>query len=359
MVQTATAEDVDDVQVVDIDRGRVPASYQPRERAGIASLMPPPATSRDYKRLEASAKRVGERLGLTFNAKGDSKAFYSFPVSSKDGTTSRIEGPTVWMMESLWQEYGDVVLQTNVQEERGGRVIITCAIADRVNRNMMSREVIATIAPPPAKFARKPDQVERWNTMQLQSAISKATRTLIEHFLPRWYVDAAIDAARGAIASKLLGTNEDGAPTGNRFTLAEALDSAVGAYAKQFKVGLGQLEDLIGAQRPVWTLSDLAELRALYSQLRRGEVSIAEAFPAAAQTTPAKSDAPAATGLDALSGAGEAKPKTEPAAAPAAKKAPAKKAEPAAAAAPPPMSAEEKAAATAAEKAAADSDGEL
>lgn len=302
----AYAEPTETVETVVIDQTqRHPmVMAAPPARDVVTPLLPPTPKGREFGRLADQAKRIGERLGAVVTGDGSSKAIYSFPAGN-----GRIEGPTIWLIGALWQEYGHVVVDSETREERGGRVAISTTIVDRINGTAYRREHHTSIAPPPAKFARKPDQVERWNTMQIQSAISKAERTTVQHFLPGWYVDIAVEAARDAFGRNVLGKNADGSAR----SLAQAIADALGAFERDFKVTQAMLEDFLSAERPLWTLSDFSEVRALYAKLKRGEATVGGIF---GDPEPAKpSAAPQPSGLDGL--AGDAKPAAAPAAAPA------------------------------------------
>lgn len=327
MYEAAEAVDVETVEIPQHRPIAVAHAQPPRDN--VSMLLPPvPAKGRQFGHLADQAKRIGERLGAIVTGDGSSKALYSFPAGG-----SRIEGPTVWLIGALWQEYGHVVVDSEVREERGGRVAITTTIVDRINGTAYRREHHTALSPAPAKFARKADQAERWATMQLQSAISKAERTTVQHFLPGWYVDIAVESAREAFGKNVLGKNDDGSPR----TLTQAIAEAVGAFERNLKVSQAQLEGLLEAERPLWTLSDFAEVRAVYRRIKNGEATVAGIFgePSASSAASAAKSEP--QGLDGLASDGAAA-KTAPAEAaapPPAKKAAAKKAPTAAAPTPP------------------------
>lgn len=295
-MSTAYADEQQAVDTVVIDttsRGTLAPVAQPA-RDNVSALLPPTPRGRDFNRLADQAKRIGERLGAVVTGEGASKAIYSFPAGN-----GRIEGPTVWLIGALWQEYGHVVVDSEVREERGGRIAITTTIVDRINGTAYRRDHHTALAPAPAKFARKADQMERWNTMQLQSAISKAERTTVQHFLPGWYVDAAMDAAREAFGRNVLGKNQDGSPR----SLQQAIGDALEAFARDFKIAQAQLEEYLDAARSLWTLSDFAEVRALFGKLKRGEATVAGVFGEPApvqQAATAPASAPKADGLGGL-----------------------------------------------------------
>lgn len=336
-MSTAYAEDQQQAtETVVLDQHRPPAIVQPQARDNVSALLPVAPKGREFGRLADMAKRIGERLGAIVTGEGSSKAIYSFPV----GQGSRVEGPTVWLIGALWQEYGHVVVDSEIREERGGRVAITTTIVDRINGTAYRREHHTALSPAPAKFARKPDQAERWYTMQLQSAISKAERTTVQHFLPGWYVDIAVESAKEAFGKNVLGKH----PNGNPMTLAEAIDASLRMLERDFKVSQAMIEELIDAERPLWTISDFAEVRALYKKLQTGAATVAGVFgtegpPKPAATTTATAAPAKSEGLGGLvDDAAEPKPNspadaghTKPAEA-APRKAPPKKA-PAAAAA--------------------------
>lgn len=263
-------------------------------RDPITPLLPATPTGRDINRLAQVARQVGERLGLSTTPQGQSRAMYSFPAGG-----SRIEGPTVWLIGALWQEYGHVVVDSEVREERAGRVAITTTIVDRINGTAYRREHHTSIAPAPGKFAGKPDQVERWNTMQLQSAISKAERTTVQHFLPGWYVDVAVDAARAAFGSKVLGGK----------TLGEARSAALEGFEK-LGVSRAQLEDWVGGEAPLWTVTDIGDLRGLYRQIKAGDLTIEGVF-GGGSSKPSEPKATAGGGLDGLAAKPESKKRTK------------------------------------------------
>lgn len=307
--ETATVEAVETVEIPQHRPPAVVAHSTPSRADTVSALLPHAPRERDFGKLADQAKRIGERLGAIVTGDGSSKAIYSFPAGQ-----GRIEGPTVWLIGALWQEYGHVVVDSEVREERGGRVAITTSIVDRINGTAYRREHHTALAPAPARFAKKADQVERWATMQLQSAISKAERTTVQHFLPGWYVDIAVESARAAFGRNVLGKNADGSAR----SLGQAIAEALGAFEKNFKVTQAQLEDYLDAERPLWTLSDFAEVRAIYKRIQSGEATVEGVFGASvATTTSAPAAAPAPAGLDALGG--EDKPASERKRAPRAK----------------------------------------
>lgn len=271
---------------------------QVRASADLAAMLPPVPEGRDYDGLMNAARRNGERIGSQWSAQGNNRAIYSFPAGG-----SRIEGATIWLIGALWQDYGHLLVDSEVTEERAdGGVKITTTVIDRINGTIYRRDHRYTLAPAPGKFANKVDQRSRWEAMQLQSAISKAERTTVEHFLPAWYVDAAKDAAYQAMGSKLLTKEVDGRRV--TVSLGEALGEAVAAY-KALGVSQAQLEARLGAERPLWALTDLSELRVLYRELKSGTVTIPQAFPD--EASPAKG-----SGLSGL--ASEPQPAPKPAA---------------------------------------------
>lgn len=296
---------------------------------GIMAMLGSPPSQRDPKALDAAAKRIGHQFGGTLDAQGKSRAIYSFPAGQ-----SNIEGATVWLIEALLQAYGHCAAEMHIEEDARdpNRVTITSTVVDFVNSVVYRRPHVASLAPAPARFASKPDQVERWRSMQMQSAISKAGRTAMQHALPAWYVDTAISAAREAMSSKLLVDRN-----GKRTTLKAALDTAVAWYEDVQGVSVQELEALVEAERPMWTLSELAYLKEVSLRLARGETTKAEVFgnidappPATAPTTDAPKD-DVATGLSSLSTPKAAASKTADPAKPAdpAKAADAKPADPA------------------------------
>jgi len=234
---------------------------------------------REHGRLTERAKQIGQQIGSKFNSKGDSKAFYAWGQGG-----SRIEGPTVNLIEALAGEWGCLSTRIDVKGFAGNDVELSIAVADLVTMTFDRRPFVFTVAPPPAKFAKKQDQAQRWRTMQMQSGISKAKRTALQHVLPEWYVSAAFDAAKAVASAEILIRTDE---NNNRYTvtLTEAADDAIQYYTSKIKVTIEQIEDYIGADHSKWTVSDLLNLRGLAERLRAGTETVDGVFDTETVTT--------------------------------------------------------------------------
>lgn len=210
---------------------------------------------RDENQLTAAAKRIGERMG--------ERAIYSFPAGG-----GRIEGPTVHLIEALAQEYGNLLYGTRIDRIDGDRVHLVGMVIDAINGNVFTRPSVFHLPPAPAKFANKADQVARWESMQTQNAISKAGRTVLQHAMPRWYIDVAYNAADRVRRAEL--KLKDGQ------TMEDAVAESVAYFAKLGITEKG-MESRVGAPRALWTISDLFSLRSDAKSLRDGTLS-REAF---------------------------------------------------------------------------------
>jgi len=273
--------------------------------------------ARDSGRLLGEAKRVGALLGK--------RAYYDFPVGG-----GRATGPTIDLMDALAIVWGRLVSRVEIVEETDIRVHLRGRVVDLLAITAVERDYMSAIAPAPGKFARDPEQADRWRTMQLQSASSKAIRGALEHALPAWLVDAALDAARDTVAKRATGGVALPQARGNAIEMLARL----GLTAAECAAFVGQPVDL-------WAVAELDTLRVLVTKLKAGEVSVegvraelvrqaatapssapvdrfadlgvkpAAPAPQAQQTPPPPSTPPAASSGTAPSG-GSQEPKKDP-----------------------------------------------
>lgn len=175
-------------------------SGQIAELAQVAAGLQP----RDMTRLERQAKAIGAALGRQLNAQGSSVAFYSFPMGG-----SVVEGPSVALMNALAGAFGRLIAQVHVLDyDHGtGRAMLRARVVDLESLRAEEVDHPCSVPPAPAKFARKPDQVQRWITMQLRAQGSRAKRNALEQVIPAHVVAVAMLAAKGAYAANLLGSS--------------------------------------------------------------------------------------------------------------------------------------------------------
>lgn len=228
---------------------------------------------RDPARLLARSKQIGGLL-----AKG---GFYRFPMGGQD-----VSGPSIGLAQALAQEWGGIAYQVRILRSEplatgGKRIHFRATVTDMKSLVAAQIEAEATTAPPPAKFAGKADQVERWHSMQVQSASSKVVRNAILDVLPRWFVDVGYQAAIDA---------ENTAATGGKPLPQARLDalSALGGLG----LTQGEAEAHVGEAMDMWAAPQLSALRDLYGNVKHGRVSIeqfrAGLAPAAAAAQPEK-----------------------------------------------------------------------
>lgn len=258
-----------------------------------------PARDMDVVRVEAA--RVGAELGRILDSDPDSQGCAAYYRWEQGGNV--IEGPTADLMEALSGVYGRIVSDISITEERGRRVTFTVQVADLLALVIKRRPFVSTLAPAPGKFANKHDQRERWDTIQLQSAISKGERSVTERVIPRDVIEIALDAARKASAAERL----------DAANLSQGVSKVLAAFGRLDPVPpLELLERWVGKPRADWTSYDLQALRSPYARLVRGELTpdgfVAEAAAREAERLaggPAETTAPS---TDRLSGLGLGNP---------------------------------------------------
>jgi hypothetical protein len=219
------------------------------------------AGPRDIEGLKQRARAIGYELGQILDDTGEgTRAFYRWWAGS-GGSRSVIEGPTVDLMDALGHEYGRIVYSVRIVAERGPRVTLRGKVVDLLNLVAHERDYSAFLREAPAKFAAKPDERERWRVMQLQAAESRAIRGVLEHVVPAYLVDAAMNAAKdGAARARLRGVS-----------LPEAIGKAVETLRgcrPPLEVAL--VERWVGRPAQDWSAIDLGEIRGVYRRWTQG-----------------------------------------------------------------------------------------
>jgi len=244
--------------------------------------------TRDVPSLLAQAKQIGGLLG--------SGGFYRFPAG--DGT---VEGASIDLAQALAQVWGGIAYQVRILHvetlSTGGRKVhLRATVTDL--KTLVAAEVdqVVSTSAPPGKFARKPDQAERWHTMQTQSAASKIVRNAILRVLPAWYVDAALTAAREVDAKSAT----------RGLSLPEARAKAVEAL-RHLGLSAPELEAFTAQPIDLWAAPQLAQLRDLAADLKAARVSVEQVRASLKEEAAPK----ATTGRAALGIAPKATPKDD------------------------------------------------
>lgn len=254
---TATRNRAEDLDLA-LDVAELPAvrGDDTAELAGLSRLAQQ-AGPRDIEALKRQARELGYELGQILDERGEgTAAFYKWTAAG-----NVIEGPTVDLMDALGHVYGRLVYSVRIVQERGPRVTLRGKVVDLVNLVAHERDYSAFLRPAPGKFANKPDEAERWRVMQLQAAESRAIRGVLEHVVPRYLVDAAMQAAKdGAARARLRGAS-----------LPDAIGKTVEALrSTRPPIDLAIVERWVGRPPEQWTAVDLGELRGLYKRWKDG-----------------------------------------------------------------------------------------
>lgn len=228
------------------DNGLVARRNEYTELAELATAQGP----RDPRALLAEARRVGELLG--------DRAFYDWGQGK-----GRVTGPSIDLMDALAIVWGRVVSRVEIVAETDRRVHLRGRVIDLLALTAVERDYMSGISPAPGRFANDRDQADRWRVMQLQAASSKAIRGALEHALPAWLVDAAMDSARRAKAA---------AATGGK-PLPEARALAL-EHLEKLGVDRALAEAFTSQPIDLWAADELYILRALARDLRDGRTSI-------------------------------------------------------------------------------------
>lgn len=247
-----------------------PTQANGSDYAGLLALLP--AAERDRKKMLQSARWVGEQMG--------EDAIYRFPMGGQE-----ISGASIDLAYALATEWGSNATRCLIVERSATKAKFRGEFIDLLSRTITVREYVHTLSPPPGKFAEKPEQRARWETMQEQAAASKSIRGAILAGLPAWFVTAALRGAEEAVSSEAL----------NGGSLEQAIAAGIATF-DDLKVGLAVLEEHIGRPRELWTLGDVVELRGAYKAIRRGETSPAAMFAAARERLAAKARGAAVQG---------------------------------------------------------------
>lgn len=188
-----------------------------------------------------------------------SRAFYSVP--------NRGTGPSVHLARELARIWGniDYGVKELSRDDELFRSEVQAYAWDQQTNVRSSRSFIV----PHARMAKG----ERKALTDLgdiylnnQNVGARAVRESIFTVLPADFVAEAQELCRATIQ------RGDGKPLPERVAAAVAVFGELG-------VTVAQLETRIGRKRGYWTPSDLADLTVLRSSLKRGELSIEEAFP--------------------------------------------------------------------------------
>jgi hypothetical protein len=195
------------------------------------------------------------------------RAFYSLPRAG-----GRVEGSTVHLARELARCYGniDYGIRELSRDDENNQSEMQAWAWDQENNVRQSRSFIV----PHARMKAK--QREALNdladiTNNNNSAAARALREVILTVIPVWFRDEAENTAARTLAG-----------TATELPLEQQIAEATKHFADVHNVTVGQIEKRLARPRMKWTVSDLATLRVINSELMRGEKIADEEFPEAA-----------------------------------------------------------------------------
>ena len=215
---------------------------------------------RNLDKVVAAVLREAEFAGDAF--------YYSFPMGGK-----KIEGPSIGLAMAVAREWSNCAVPVEYYET-ATEWVFNAHFVDLERGFTVSR----VFRKKKGKGVFKKLEDDRAEDMTFQAAQSRAIRNVVLAGVPRWLTDQAKERAKDAV---LKGISKEG--------LAVATDKAL-----KFLAGYGISEErviaVLGKPKHEWASEDIASLRGMASQLRDGQATAEQLFPA----TEAKEERPKA-----------------------------------------------------------------
>jgi len=215
---------------------------------------------RNLDKVVAAVLREAEFAGDAF--------YYSFPMGGK-----KIEGPSIGLAMAVAREWSNCAVPVEYYET-ATEWVFNAHFVDLERGFTVSR----VFRKKKGKGVFKKLEDDRAEDMTFQAAQSRAIRNVVLAGVPRWLTDKAKERAKDAV---LKGISKEG--------LAVATDKAL-----KFLAGYGISEERVLAvldkPKHEWASEDIAALRGMASQLKDGQATPEQLFPA----TEAKEERPKA-----------------------------------------------------------------
>ena len=237
-----------------LSTSQVPRDAEASSIASMMQIFQGSNQRRDANALKKEAVRIGREM--------QKDGYYAWKQGS-----SRIEGITVWMMEALAAVWGKYYSSIIIERVEGNRITLRGRFIDLLTGVIIERPHMFTLAPPPGKFAKDPAEVDRWNSLQLNSAASKAARNVLNHGLPAWFTEPALRAAMDAAREDLLKGR----------SLEQAVRETL-AYFAEMKITQAELEAQQDVPITLWVDLNILDLRDLARALKQGQTTIEAVF---------------------------------------------------------------------------------
>jgi hypothetical protein len=207
-------------------------------------------------------QRVLQKLAALGAAAGDDW-FYRFPVKSRDGSKSFIEGPSIKLANDLARIYGNCAVQTRVFD-LGQTWMIYARFVDYETGFEMERPFQQNKGG--SKLGGKGDDADaRRLDIALQIGVSKAIRNVVVNAL-QTYADHAFDAARNSLVEKI------GKDVGK-------WQDQMAVRLKDRGVDLQRVEYVVGRVLKDWTAPDIARVIAMMKSIADGMATLDDTFP--------------------------------------------------------------------------------
>jgi hypothetical protein len=175
----------------------------------------------------------------------------------------KIEGPSIGLAMAVAREWSNCAVPVEYYETPT-EWVFTAHFVDLERGFTVSR----VYRKKKGKGAFKKLEDDRAEDMTFQAAQSRAIRNVVLAGVPRWLTDQAKERAKDAV---LKGISKEG--------LAAATDKAL-KFLASYGISEAQVIATLGKAKHEWASEDIASLRGMASQLRDGQATATQLFPA-------------------------------------------------------------------------------
>lgn len=193
--------------------------------------------------------------------------YYGWPVRNKDGTLSRIEGPSVLLANALVRNFGNCAVENLPVQETATSWIFTSAFVDFETGFTLTRQFRMDKNFP---VYGKHDKYRK-DDIRFQIGQSKATRNVVLNAGPAAIVDKMMEVAKQSVRTQIEARIES-------HSIGKVKDSMVKAF-ESYGIKVEQIEEKIEVPLKAWDAETLTILSGDLKALQKGNESADALFP--------------------------------------------------------------------------------